>query len=164
MAKVIADWDKQLAAQKLPKSALDAVRNYEVQLKPDKSYGVYVLCEPDGNGGGKAPFDAFVHANHQFPRSPNPTLRLVWNRLAPRYEGVSDQIHDHARILSTIVGDALHLSQNALKAAEVKMYLYNYADRAWGRRFAEALTGLPVPFNVSVKGGWLHLRWKAQGT
>jgi hypothetical protein len=53
MSKVIADWDKQLAALRLPKAALDGMRGYEAQLKPDKTYGVFILCSPDGKGGRK---------------------------------------------------------------------------------------------------------------
>lgn len=77
MDKVITDWDRQLAALRLPKTALDGMRNYEGQLKPDKRYGVYVLCTPDGHGGGRAPYDAFVHMNHQWPSSSRPYLEPV---------------------------------------------------------------------------------------
>jgi hypothetical protein len=160
MNKVIAEWDKQLAAQKLPRSALDAVRSYEAQLKPDKAYGVYVLCQPDGKGGGRTPYEAFVHINHAFPKSSDPILRLTWNRLAPRFDWIADPVEEHARVFASIFANAMGLAKNPLKASEIKMYLYNRADRAWGRRFVDALTPLPVPFNVSVRGGWLHLRWE----
>ena len=158
--KLIAEWDKQLTALKVPKAALASVRTYEVQLKPDKVYGVYVLCTPDGNGGGHGPFDAFVHINHAFPRSPKPTLRLTWNRLAPRFESVADPGAEHARVFSGIIGNALSLSEGSLKSSEIKVYLYNAADRNFSRAFAASLTGVALPLHVAVRGNWLHIEWR----
>ncbi len=159
MAKVIADWDRQLISQKLPRSALDAVRTYEAQLQPDKTYGVYILCTPNGIGGGDPPYEAFVHVNHAFSKSPKPMLRMTWNRLAPRYEWTVDPEKEHARVFSGIVIGGLTLTKGPLSSVEMKVYLYNHADRAFGRRFVGALTGLPLPFNVSLQGNWLHLGW-----
>lgn len=157
--KLIAEWDKQLTAQRIPKEALASVRTYEAQLQPDRVYGVYALCTPDGKGGGHGPFDAFVHINHAFPRSPKPTLRLTWGRLAPRLEWASDPAAEHARVFSAIIANALSLSRGAFKSEEIKVYLYNAADRAFGRSFATALTKVEIPFQVSVRGNWLHLVW-----
>ncbi|WP_158926729.1 hypothetical protein [Acidisphaera sp. S103] len=157
MANVITEWDRQLASQKIPKSALDAVRTYEAQLQPDKTYGVYILCSPDGMGGGKPPYEAFVHVNHAFPKSPKPMLRMTWNRLAPRYEWSANPINDHARVFTGIVTGGLKLIGGPLPSKEMKVYLYNHADRAFGKRFVGALTGMPLPFNVSLQGNWLHL-------
>ena len=156
MNQVITDWDKQLAAHKIPKSALDAVRTYEAQLKPDKSYGVFVLCEPTGDGGGRAPFEAFVHINHAFPNSIKPTLRLTWNRLAPRYEQVADSATEHARVFSLIASNALFLARGAFKSSEIKIYLHSHADRVHGKAFAANLTAVELPFNVRVRSSWLH--------
>lgn len=73
---------------------------------------------------------------------------------------MSDPVESHARVFSSIIGNALALSKKTLNAVEVKMYLPFQVDRAWGRRFADALTRMPVPFNVSMRGGWLHLVWE----
>jgi len=158
--KLIAEWDKQLTALKVPKLALASVRTYEGQLKPDKVYGVYVLCTPDGNGGGAGPFDAFVHINHAFPRSAKPTLRLTWNRLAPRFESVADPASEHARVFSGIMSNAISLSQGPLNSSEIKFYLYNAADRNFSRTFAASLTEFGLPLHVAVRGNWLHVEWR----
>lgn len=161
MTRVLSAWDKQAASARLPSSALNAIRNYEAQLKPSKTYGVYILCDPGADETGRAPYDALVHINHAFPKSPKPTLRLVWQRLAPKYEWAQDPAADHARITSGIVGCALRMSQHDLKSAEMKLYLTSHVDRTYGRAIASSLTRLPdMPFDVRVRGSWLHFEWK----
>ena len=159
MANVIAEWDRQLMSRRFPKSALEAVRTYEAQLQPDKAYGVYVLCTPDGTGGGTGPYEAFVHVNHAFPRSQNPTLRMTWNRLAPRYEWSTEPVEDHARVFANMLFGCMELSRGPLVSSEIKILLYNHADRSFARRFVGGLTGIPLPFSVSLQGNWLHLEW-----
>ena len=159
MTKVVAEWDRQLVSQKLPRSTLDAVRTYEAQLKPDRTYGVYILCSPNEVGGGEPPYEAFVHVNHAFPRSSKPVLRMTWNRLAPRYEWAADPAAEHARVFTGLVIGGLGLTKGPLKSAEMKMHLFNHADRTFGRWFAGNLTGFSLPFNVTVQGNWLHLGW-----
>lgn len=135
------------------------MRNYELLLVPDKKYGVWVLCDPDH--GTRAPYDALVHINHAFPRSPKPTLRLLWLRIAPKYERSSDMVGDHSRIFAGVLGEALRLSKGNLKSSEIKMYLPNNMDRMYARHMAVSLTSLPgVPFDGRVRGNWLHLVWK----
>ena len=159
MERLIAEWDGQLRAQRLPKDVLDAVRRYEAELVPDKTYGVYVLCG-DGAGHGGAPYEAFVHVNHAHPKTPKPVLRLTWSRLAPKYEWVRDPAAEHARIFASLVNGAIALAGGPLKSMEIKMYLLNQADRTFGGLFAEALTGSALPFTVRVRGNWLHLTQK----
>ncbi len=163
MNAVIAEWDKQLVSQKLPKSILDSLRTYEAQIKPDRSYGVYVLCDVGKNGLGKPPYEAFVHVNHAFPKTPKPVLRLTWSRLAPRYEWEENQADNHGRIFGALINNALALSESSLKSQELKLYLFSAADRSYGRKFvaslkeAEKLTSFKLPLSVSVRGSWLHL-------
>jgi hypothetical protein len=157
--KLIGEWDKQLTAQKIPKEALSSVRTYEAQLQPDKVYGVFALCTPDGKGGGNGPFDAFVHLNHAFPKHPKPTLRLTWRRLAPRLERAPDPVAEHGRVFSGIVGNAIKLSQGVFKSTEIKVYLYNAADLAFACAFVAALTPLSLSVQASVRGNWLHFVW-----
>ena len=164
MQAVIAEWDKQLSAQKMPKSALESVRTYEAQLRPDKTYGVYVLCNIAGDDVPKSPFEAFVHVNHAFSKTPKPILRLTWSRIAPRYEW-ENPVENHARIFASLIGDALRLSRADFKSDELKIYLYSNADRSYGRNFAlalkqtETLTSNKLPFKVATRGSWLHFNW-----
>lgn len=163
MNTVISDWDKQLSSQRLPKGALDSLRSYEANLKPDKTYGVFILCDTDKHGKAKAPFEAFVHINHAHPKSPKPTLRLVWSGLAPRYEWEDGVAENHARIYSDIITNAITLSLGLFSSHEIKLYLFNSADRKWGHEFAdsirrtEALTSKRLPLDVRIRGSWLHL-------
>ena len=157
MKRLIAEWDRQIVAQRYPKEVLDAIRRYEAELKPDKTYGVYVLCRQGEGGIGHSPYEAFVHINHAHPKSNKPILRLIWSRLAPKYEWVADPVEEHSRIFSSVVYSAAELAKNDLKSSEVKIYLLSRADRSFGKRFATALTGATLPFTVSARGNWLHL-------
>lgn len=160
MARVLAAWDKQAAAHKLPPAALDAIRNYEGQLQPGKDYGVYIVCQTSRSGGG-APYEGLVHINRAYPKSPKPILRLIWSRLAPKYEWSDDPVTDHARIFSAVIGGALRLSQSELTSSEVKLYLPGHIDRAYGKGLAASLTMMPdMPFDTRVRGNWLHFEWK----
>ena len=156
MQRLIAEWDGQLRARRAPKEILDAVRRYEGVLVPDGAYGVYVLCCRDGEGHGQAPYEALVHVNHAHPGSTKPVLRLTWSRLAPRYEWVRDPVEQHSRIFSSLVYGAIGLALGPLKSLEIKMYLFNRADQAFGRRFAAGLTAAALPFTLRVRGNWLH--------
>jgi len=87
-------------------------------------------------------------------------LRLSWSRLAPKYEWVRDPAAEHARIFASLVYGAIALARGPLKSLEIKLYLLNQADRAFGGLFAKALTGSALPYTVSVRGNWLHLTQK----
>ena len=162
ITKVISAWDKQVSSLRAPQgSMVQSLRTYEAALQPDKTYGVYIFCSPDASSAGRPPYDALVHINHAFPKSPKPILRLVWLKIAPKYEWSDNLPVEHARIFSGILGAALRLSEGALKSPEIKLYLVNHTDRAYGKLLAAHLTSLPaLPFHTRVKGSWLHLTWK----
>jgi hypothetical protein len=157
IAKLLEEWDGDLASRRIPKDVLGNIRTYEAQLKPSRTYGVFVLCEPDEMDGGNGPFDAFVHVNHAFPRHPKPILRLTWNRIAPRFEWASDPALEHGRIFAAIASNALRLAQGPFKSSEIKIFLYNAADRQFGRTFASTLTTMTEKVHVAVRGNWLRL-------
>ena len=160
IGRLIAEWDHQLTSHKVPRQALASIRTYEAQIQPNAVYGVYVLCTADGMGGGTAPFDAFVHINHAYPKTPNPVLRLIWSRLAPRLHWTTDPASEHARVFAAIITNALALSLGELKSSEIKFYLYNAADLAFGRMFASTSSLPQFNFDVAVRGAWLHIKLK----
>lgn len=165
MESIIADWDKQLASQKLPKSILNSLRNYEAQLKPDKTYGVYVLCNQAEDGEYLPPYEAFVHVNHAHPKSKNPVLRLTWSRIAPCHEWSDNHKEKLAEIWAMLFFRAYEMAKGSNKSSEIKFYLLTNAERAWAREFSIALNlasrGLtsspPDQIKASVKGSWLHI-------
>lgn len=51
--------------------------------QPDKRYGIFVLRSDTEHGTS---YEAFAHVNHAIQHPAGPTVRMVWNLLAPKYE------------------------------------------------------------------------------
>ncbi|HEY4136514.1 MAG TPA: hypothetical protein VGO34_15015 [Alphaproteobacteria bacterium] len=158
-AKVRAAWEKQYkehhTPSEYPTTFLDHAEKICKEDGLDPKYGVY-LVSGERNGVAAPPYEGLVHVNFKFPGTKNGEIRLVWARVAPRYQFVEEP-YRIAEIQAAFINGALHLAERH-NSPVVKMFLNSPADHAFGRNFALFASNLPdMKFTASVRGSWLHI-------
>lgn len=155
--KLSASWDKQLKQHSAPAEWAAPFMEHASKIVEengkDDRYAIYVACGP----GGKPPFEGFVHINFKLMKTSGAEIRLVWNRLAPRFqfEDLRDQVSE---VQSTFLIDSLKISAAHQRQPPVKMFLGNPIDLSFGRSFAQISSRIPaMRLNAAVRGNWLHI-------
>lgn len=159
-ARLRTSWDKQLKHYGAPGDWVVPQLDHAEKIiqDADPRYGIYVAC------GGKlgmpsAPYDGFIHVNFKLPNTTASEIRLVWNRVAPRFQ-FEDLRADVVEIQSTFIFGAMELSQVQGRKIPVKMFLGNPIDQAFGRSFSQIVSRMSgMQISAAVRGNWMHISW-----
>ena len=158
--RLLTSWDKQLRTHGAPKGwaqpYLDHATGIVGEGGRDPRYAIYVACG-ERNGKPSAPYEGFVHVNFKLPKTPHAEIRLVWNRIAPKFQ-FDDMRTQVADVQAAFLFGALELSVARRAKPPVKMFLANPIDIAFGRNFALIVNRVPgMNLNALVRGNWLHI-------
>lgn len=153
-------WERQLkehnAAAEWAEPQLDHAGQIVDEDGADSRYGIFVACASKG-GSPSAPYNGFVHINFRQIGTKKQEIRLVWNRLAPRFqfENLADEASE---VQAAFIFGALNISNNLTGKPPVKMYLGNPFDQAFGRSFALIVNRMAgTSLKAAVRANWLHL-------
>lgn len=161
-AALRSSWDRQLKRHKAPvdwaEPYLSHAESIIAEAPPDHRYGIYIACGGSNRSNAGAPYEGFVHINFKLMYSSAAEVRLVWNRIAPKYQ-FEDLKESVAAIQATFLVGAISLSANNNKKPPVKMFLGNPIDLSFGRSFALFINAMPSNIKAAVRGNWLHISW-----
>lgn len=118
---------------------------------PDRKYGIFVLEKTCDTG---AEYEAFVHVNYAPQHPEGPTLRMVWNLLAPKYESDFPET-DLASITASFLYGGIELCHGEMKANGLRVYLHNALDLRYAAGVAGALQHSGV--KTAVRGQWMYI-------
>src|SRR6266481_7548537 len=134
--KLRAEWDQQMkrgqeiSPEDYYQTMMDHAEKISKEYPQDKKYGIFILAESDKDGGiGSC--EGMVHVNHAWPKTADPTLRLVWNLIAPRYQFEDENPTQLAAIMTGFVLGALELCDGDMRSKKIKLYLGNAIDRQY---------------------------------
>ena len=158
--RLLTNWEKQLKAHGDPEGwaqpYLDHATKIVNESGNDPRYGIFVVCG-ERKGVPSAPYEGYVHVNFKLPKTPHSEIRLVWSRIAPRFqfEDLRDQV---AEVQATFLFGALELTTSRRAKPPIKMFLGNPIDIAFGRNFALIVNRMPAKrLNALVRGNWLYI-------
>jgi len=155
-------WQSQLETHDAPqdwaKPYLEHARSIVAESPQEARYGIYVACG-SREGNPSTPYEGFVHVNFKLPKTSAAEIRLVWNRIAPKYqfEDLREEVGD---IQSAFINGALGLSEDHGKNPPIRMFLGNPIDQQFGRNFSRIISGIPgMQIKAIVRGNWLYISW-----
>ncbi|MPY72008.1 MAG: hypothetical protein GEU92_18245 [Alphaproteobacteria bacterium] len=161
LIRLRTSWERQVddVAKGWLDNQLDHALKIAADDPADPRYGIYVLCDGDGDGRPRAPYEAFVHVNHAWPKSAkDSTVRLVWGAVAPKYMAQTLANVDRAKVLSSVIYSALALAAGEMPSKHVKIYLGGAVDKSFAHLFCSLLNPMVIDrMHARVRGTWLHL-------
>lgn len=156
------EWDIQLEHDDAPAGVYVPMMEHAAKVCSEyhqaKGYSIFVVLDtqPDGT----VVHEGLIHINHIFPGTKAPTLRLIWNLIAPRYAYEEVNPKHIASILSTFLAGALKLASDTMPSKEVKMYLGNAIDRTFAEALVKVLGAKIRNLKFAIHGGWLHIEMR----
>jgi hypothetical protein len=155
-----ADWEKQAHSLRIPAASLKSWMDYADEIAAedptDERYGIFIVC--GGNSAApRAPFLACAHVNHKLPRTRHAEVRVVWHKVAPKFDGRAGE-QGLAQALSGIISGAVSLSAGAGMSGKSKVYLENPIDRRFGHSFVQIVNEFGIDgLKARMQGTWLNL-------
>lgn len=158
-----AEWDSQFAQledapEEYYRPMMSHAEGISKEDPQDKVYGIFVLCDLDEKGDILG-CEGMVHINHKFPKSNDPELRMVWNLLAPKYDGNEEQNVPISIVLAAFFVEGIRLCMADMKSKSMRMYLGNAMSREFALAFSGYMANSDPNFKFALKGGWLHIEW-----
>jgi hypothetical protein len=121
------------------------------ETSQENNYGIFCLEE-------NSRFEAIMHVNvANIPGFKGAVLRILWILMAPEYDFGDASEQKITRIASSLINEALRLSDSELKSDHIKIHLGNISDRQYFHNFSELLKGMPYFTDSRVVGNWFHL-------
>ena len=140
-------------------SLIHATDIIEGRHNGDGDYGIFIVCGGTEQSP-KAPYEGFIHISFKLIGTPKAEIKLLWNRIAPKYQ-FEDLKYEVADVLAEFIFGALTISENDYNKIPVKMFLGNPIEQAFGRNFAlfmNKIAGTGV--KASVRSNWLFLKFE----
>jgi len=157
-ARLLQGWEKELKKHGAPKDWAKPFLEHATKIiaDDDSRYSIFVACG-GSKGAPRAPYDGFVHINFKLMKTSAAEIRLIWNRVAPRYQ-FEDLREQLGEVQATFISGAMDISSKHPKRPPIKMFLGNPADIAFGRNFALIISHITaMRIKAVVKGNWLHI-------
>lgn len=127
----------------------------------DNHYGIFALVREGLDGDFS--YEAFVHIDHAKFHKDGPTLRMVWNLLAPKFEASETLEEDIAMVTASFIYEGLKLCAGEMKAGALRIYLHNATDLRYAQGVASAVKIQISELSVSLKGKWLEIALNGWG-